>query len=198
MTHRVLSILGLLVFASLAARVSAAPIDLTLELDPGQTGPVYTWSLRIRVDPGYDVGGVAVLTSGFTSFAGNEAHPPYIDFLDSGLWAMAEDGRRLLTINSGFPATLLPPLQVVLLGQLLSPFNTTAEVTVSDCEADCGYTVINPTGALVYPRALISLTIVPEPSHSTLAAFALLLFAVLRALERRAVGAAELEPAPLE
>jgi hypothetical protein len=63
------------VFALASTRAWSAPIDITARLDPGQSGPVYSWSLLIRVDPGYDVGAVDILTRGFDSFTPNAAKP---------------------------------------------------------------------------------------------------------------------------
>lgn len=184
----------LLVFAAAGAR--AAPIDIVARLNPGQSGPVYAWSLLIRVDPGYDVGGVDILTSGFDSFAVNTANAG-ISVLDTAYVVNSlGDGRNSLVLNNTANGVAISiPGAEALLGTFLGSSRTSPPALLWDGEVEFGATafdtylrVLPPDDVSLhaYPIALISLTVVPEPSHFALAALALL--AGLRILRPGARG----------
>jgi hypothetical protein len=196
MTHRAIPLVGLLVAAALAARVSASPIDVIARLNPGQSGPVYAWSLLIRVDPGYDVGAIDILTSGFDSFEVNVANPG-IGVLDTAyVTDPLGDGRNGLVLNNTVNGVAISsPGEEALLGTFFGPNRTSPPVILWDGEVEYGGTVFDPylrvlppdsVSLHAYPRALISLTVVPEPSH-----LALLALVGLGLLGVRARGVAE-------
>ena len=88
------TLVAALLVASPAAAAPIAPI--VARLDPGQSGPVYSWSLRISVEGGYDVSAVTLLTSGYDSFTINPAIPfgefAYVadPLLDGRNWLVVE------------------------------------------------------------------------------------------------------------
>lgn len=148
---------------------------------------MYAWSLMLRVDPGYDVGAVQVLTSGLDSISFNAALPG-IGILDS-VYAINPlgDGRNFLVLaNYATGVALSVPGQEVLLATFVGPSRTSPPVLLWDGEVEGGGTAFDPSLQNAYPRALISLTVVPEPSH-----WALLALAGLGLLGPRARGVAE-------
>lgn len=193
MTHSSLSRLGapcvsLFVALCLASPAAAAPIDVTARLNPGQSGPVYAWSLMLRVDPGYDIGAIQLLTNGFDSVAFNAALPG-IGILDSVYTTNPlGDGRNFLIVaNLANGIAISQPGAEVLLATFFGPYRTAPPVILWDAEYEGGGTafdtylrVLPPDDVSLhaYPRALISLRVVPEPSHFAL--FALLGLAALR------------------
>jgi hypothetical protein len=155
---------------SLAARALAAPIDLTARLDPGQTGPIYSWSLMIRVDPGEDVGGVLLFTAGLTSFKPNAANPgigiPDSDYSIDPIG----DGRNLVfVVNYANGVDIVPSGGEALLGTFLGPSRSSPPVLLFDCEDVCGGTVLDPD-LQPLPAASFALHVVPEPGLGALAA----------------------------
>jgi hypothetical protein len=183
-----------LVLTSVTSAV-AAPIDLTLRLDPGQpaSSAMFSWSLLLRADPGYPVGAVAVMTSGLTSFA---IDPTDLDISapDSGyLIDPLGDGRNLLVIDDTFVSSpfsgtpLSPPGVETRLATLFGPNRTAPPVALQDCEDLCGYTVAD----LLYnpiPLGLLAIHVVPEPEIDLLVAGGLAAAPLLRS--RRRSGAA--------
>jgi hypothetical protein len=183
-----------LLLASSSAAL-AAPIDITARLDPGQSGPVYAWSLLLRVDPGYDVGAVQLLTNGFDGIALNSALPG-IGVLDSAYTIdPLMDGRNfLLVANYENGVSLSVPDEEVLLGTFYGPSRTSPPVRLWDAEVEAGGTAFDPyprplpgedVSLHAYPLAYISLRVVPEPSHGLLLALGL---AAAGALRRQARG----------
>jgi hypothetical protein len=152
----------------------AAPIDLTLRLDPGQpaNAAMFSWSLMLRVDPGEPVGSIAVWTSGLTSFTFNPADTN-ISQLDS-VYAIdpVGDGRNFLNVtdtvvNYTLFTSLSPPGVQTLLGTFLGPDRTAPPVAIQDCESECGYTFANPAGYGL-PADLYAIHVVPEPGAALL------------------------------
>ena len=164
--------------ASLAARVSAAPIDVSVRLNPGQSGPVYAWSLMLRVDPGYEVGGVEFYTNGFDSVEFNFALPGIS--LMYCFYNPIPDGRKYIgVINSADGVALSAPGEEVLLATFFGPNRTSPPVFLSQLpQADS--VAYDTHIAHRYPNAVVSLRVVPEPSHSALFALAFALFFALR------------------
>jgi hypothetical protein len=159
---------------AIASTASAAPIEVVARLNPGQSGPVYAWSLYLNLEEGYEVGGVDIMTSGFDAFEINLLNPA-ISPLDS-VYTINPlgDGRNALIVNNvangvAFSTT---PAEGVLLGTLYSSFRTSPPVALHDGEVEFGGTVYDPwlrarppeeVSLSAYPRALISLVAVPEP-----------------------------------
>ena len=187
----------LAVFA-VASPAWSAPIEITARLNPGQSGPIYGWSLLLSVEAGYAVGAVDLLTSGFDSFEINLANlgisvPDSVYSIDP-----LGDGRNVLILNNptngiAFSET---PATDVLLGTFYSTFRTSPPVLLWDCEFECGGTVFDPylrarppedVALSAFPRALIALAVVPEPSGGVLVALGLcsLLASRARASESR-------------
>ncbi len=176
-------------------------------MNSGQSGPEYAWSLLIRVDAGYDVGAIDILTSGFDSFEVNAANPgigiPETSYRTDPLG----DGRNGLVLNNvANGVAISSPGEEALLGTFFGPNRTSPPVILWDGEYEYGGTAFDPYLKVLppddislhaYPRALISQRVVPEPSHFALFALVCLGSFALGALERRAVGAAELDTAPL-
>ena len=179
---------GLLLLGLLLARpASPAPIELLLLLDPGQSGPVYSWSLLISVEEGYDVGATDFLTAGFESFAVNAANPG-ISVLDSAFnpdLSPLYPGKQAVVINNtDIGVTIAAGGSTnVLLGTFFGPANTAPPVGIFDGEEAFGATVYDPYGS-AYPLASLSFAAIgaPEPSGSALCAAALSALAGLRAL----------------
>jgi hypothetical protein len=204
MSHKTISLqrLGLaalcLVFASAAARVSAAPIDITARLNPGQAGPVYAWSLTLRFDPGYEVGAVDLMTSGFDSMVLN----PENLAIDPGLSPFVvnpnDDGRNaVLVTNTANGVSLAEAGVETLLATLYSHSSTSPPILLWDSVLEFGSPAFDPylrerapedVGLSAYPLAVIRLTAIPEPSHFGLVLLALALVAglSLRTARRRA------------
>jgi len=163
------------------APAGAAPIDIVVRLDPGQTGPTYSWSLRISTEPGTFVGGMTLVTRGFDTFAFNPANTG-IALIDSAFINddPYSDGSAALLIT----ATSYSALDG-LLGTFTSPFNSSAQVSVQDCELICGSTVTGvpaPSGP-PFPRDAFTLRVVPEPEVALLVPLA----RALRTARRRVV-----------
>jgi hypothetical protein len=187
----------LAVSAMISPLSHAAAIDIIAQLNPGQSGPVYAWSLYLRTDPGYEVGAIDMMVSGFTSYAYNPANlgidplltslntDPSIDPYGLGRGGFITNNRANGVAISAAGGGLS------LLGTFYGPSRTAPPVVLYDGEYEYGGTVFGtyldplPIGDVsldAFPRALIALTAVPEPS-------ALGLLAVLTAgtaLRRRA------------
>ncbi len=189
---------GLLLLGLLLARpASPAPIELLLLLDPGQSGPVYSWSLLISVEEGYDVGAVDLLTAGFESFAVNAANPG-ISVLDTAFnpdLSPFYPGKQGVVINNTENGVAIAAggSTHVLLGTFFGPATTSPPVGLFDGEEAFGGTVYDmflrtrPPGEAslsAYPLASLSFAAIgaPEPSGSALCAAALSALAGLRAL----------------
>jgi len=179
---------GVLAAFVAAASATAAPIDIVARLEPGQTGPFYSWSLRISTAPGTFVGSLTLLTRGFDSFAFNPANPG-IALRDSGFINddPISDGRAILLISAPSTSALAPAGAFdVLLGTFLSPYDSRAQVSLEDCELVCGSTVTmapTPFGPS-FPRDAFTLRVVPEPAAGLLVLTAAL---ALRTARRRGV-----------
>lgn len=175
MRKRVL-LLGSLMALLVAGSARAASVDVTVELNPGQSGPIYGWSLRITTQ-NQAVGGLLLLLTGFDSVEFNAGYPP-ISLPDSLLaFDVDEFGRDLLIINTYPPGNaLVQPFTDVFLGTLRGPSNSVATVKVENCEVECGGTVgdIN-----LLPVQDYALHLIPEPGMLSLGT-ALLAALVLR------------------
>jgi hypothetical protein len=191
---------ALLLGTLLAARpAAAAPIQIVAQLDPGQSGPVYSWSLLISVEPGYDVGAVDLLTSGFDSFVPNAANPG-IGILDTAyVQDPLGDGRNGLVLNNYANGIAIAAggSQDVLLGTFYGPATSSPPVLLWDGEYEYGGTVFDPylrtrppeeASLSAYPLAVISFAAIGVPesrSTAVLCAVALAGLAVLRTARRR-------------
>jgi hypothetical protein len=165
-------LLSLALSLGAVAPALAAPIDLTLRLDPGQpaNAAMFSWSLLLRVDPGEPVGALSVWTTGLTSFAFNPADTS-ISVPDSS-YAIdpIEGGRNLLFVSDTFrpiPAPLSPPGVQTLLGTFFGSYRTAPPVAIQDCEAECGYTFAD-LSFYGMPSTLYAIHVVPEPGANLL------------------------------
>lgn len=195
MTRKLLSLVALSLLAVTAgsARVSAAPIDIIARLNPGQTGPIYAWSLFIRTDPGYDVGAIDLLTSGLDSMVLNPLNLGISPDDTVYVTDATGDGRNGLVLNNtAFGVAISAPDEEVLLATFYGPNRTSPPVLLWDGEYAYGGTAFDTylnarppeeVSLSAYPRALISLVVVPEPSHlAALAVFAVLALRTARRL----------------
>lgn len=180
--------LGLLSGVLAASSAAAAPIEILARLDPGQSGPVYSWSLLISVQPGYDVGAVGILTRGFDSFVPNAANPG-IGILDTAFTPnyapeYPDFGGLVLNNTANGVAIAAGGSSNVLLGTFYSTATTAPPVGISDGEFFFGGTVfdtylrtrpIDEAYLSAYPVAAFSLAAVgvPEPGAALLALAAL-------------------------
>jgi len=147
----------------------AAPFDILVSLDPGQTGPVYDWSLTIDVEDGYSFGAVQLLVTGLDTFAVNTANPA-ISPADSVFRINPlGDGRNVLILvnTANGVAIATGPATGVLLGTFTSAFADPSAIGVFNCDFECGGTVLDPD--LAVPLADYSIDVVgapiPEPRY---------------------------------
>jgi len=188
--------LGVLLVALPAA---AAPIEIVARLDPGQSGPVYSWSLLITVQPGYDVGSVDLVTTGFTDFVPNAANPG-IGILDSAfnpdLSPYLPDHQGLVLNNyADGVAIAAGGSSDVLLGTFYGPNTSSPPVFLLDGEEAYGGTVFDPylrarppgeEALSAYPLAALSFAAVGVPEPAT-AGLVVAFLAALRTARRRGV-----------
>ena len=173
---------GLLLSLVAVSPARAASVSVVAQLDPGQTGPIYGWSLLISNFGGVGVGSLGLVLSGFDGF---DFANPIIEPLDSTyIDDPIGDGRDLLLINPDTGQLLAPVGTFQLrLGTLFSHFNNVQQVRLLPADDLLGGTVFGPAPEY----AVISdftLTVVPEPRALSLA-LAVFAVAALRTARRR-------------
>jgi len=181
---RKLLLAALLVFLA-AASATAAPVQVVAELVPGQSGPVYDWSLRISTSE-TAVYAVIVLLKGFDSFTFDPVNP-YISLSpDDSFYVddLTGDGRDSLTISSGRAGLALAPAfsSNEPLGTLHGPANAVGPAWLYDCDLLCGGTVF---GLDLAPLQNYTLSVIPEPEPLALLLGGAALALALRTAPRR-------------
>lgn len=142
---------------------------------------MYSWSLRISLEGGYDVSSVSLLTEGYDSFTINPAIPLARRVYTTNPLG---DGRNALLVQSVAldRRLVVGGQQDFLLGTFHGPNATSPPALLFDCEVECGGTVYAPLRSLPYAIDLISLAAIPEPGQLTLVVTLLL---VVRTARRR-------------
>jgi len=149
----------------------AAPFDILVSLDPGQTGPVYDWSLTIDVEDGYSLGAVQLLVTGLDTFAVNTANPAISGPDTAFTITPLGDCRNFLTLNNTATGVEIAagPITGALLGTFTSTFSTTSSIRVFDADAEAGGTVFNPDYEVLpsssYSIQVVGAAPIPEPRY---------------------------------
>jgi len=173
---------GLLLVVLAVSPARAASISVVAVLNPGQSGPIYGWSLVISNVGGVGVGSMGLMLTGFDSF---DFSNPVIEPIDSNyVHDLFGDGRDFLLLNPDMGQLLAPPgTNQLLLGTLSSHFNNVGQVAIENADEALGGTFFGPPP--LYPVIPdFTLAVVPEPPGASLALLAL---AALRTARRRVV-----------